>query len=98
MLVCMNQGIVGPMTELGISEPSFGRSPIPGRGSVTVRQLVTHYRSYLLYELNLAPKTVKGYEECLFRALKVWGDISPQEISGQHILALKADLAAKGVG
>src|SRR3989442_12905767 len=32
------------------------------------------------------------------RALNVWRDIRPDEITTQHILSLKADLAAKGVG
>jgi site-specific recombinase XerD len=91
----MKQSIGEPVTELDVSEPSFGRNSIPGqRGSVTVRQLLPHYRAYVLYELNL----VSGYEDGLFRTLKVWGDICPQEITSQQILALKADLSAKGVG
>jgi integrase/recombinase XerD len=64
----------------------------------TVRELLPHFRTHALYEWNLAPKTVKGYEECLLRTLNVWGDISPEEIAGKQILALKADLAAKGAG
>src|SRR5437867_8391337 len=96
--VFMQLRIEAPMVELGVAEPSLGRNPIPAKGSVTVRQLLPHYRSYLLYELNLAPKTVKGYGECLFRSLNVWSDICPQEITSEQILALKADLAAKGVG
>ena len=94
----MQLRIEAPMAELSVAEPSFGRNPIPAKGSVTVRQLLPHFRSYLLYELNLAPKTVKGYEECLLRSLNVWGEIRPDEITTQQILSLKADLAAKGVG
>jgi len=66
--------------------------------AVTVRELMPHYRSHALYEWNLAPKTVKGYEEGLLRAVNVWGEICPREIDSQQILALKADLSTKGAG
>jgi site-specific recombinase XerD len=41
---------------------------------------------------------VKGYEEGIARALKIMGNITPQEISQQHLLALRSDLATKAVG
>jgi site-specific recombinase XerD len=94
----MKQSCSEALTCLGGTEASILAKPISRQRVETVRELLPHFRAHALYEWNLAPKTVKGYEECLLRALNVWGDIRPEEIAGRQILALKADLSAKGAG
>jgi hypothetical protein len=94
----MQQSCSEAVTWLSGSEPSSLAIPSPQQRVTTVRELLPHFRTHALYQWNLAHKTVKGYEECLLRALNVWGDICPEEIAGKHILALKADLSARGAG
>lgn len=64
----------------------------------TIRELLPTYLAYAEYEWRLAPKTLHGYSEAIRRVLKVVGDITPQELDANAVLALKADLARRGVG
>jgi integrase/recombinase XerD len=94
----MNQRCLEALVRPGVSEAPILAKPILQQRVDKVRELLPHFRNHALYEWNLAPKTVKGYEECLLRTLNVWGDIGPEEITSKQILALKADLSAKGAG
>ena len=78
-------------------------SPLPHVGSAlekpaTIRELLPTYLAYAEYEWRLAPKSLHGYSEGIRRVLKVVGDITPQELDANAVLALKADLARRGVG
>jgi site-specific recombinase XerD len=69
-----------------------------GKGSSTIRELLPYYFAYVEYEWRLSKKTLQTYADGINRALRVFGDITPQEIDHQKVLALKADIASKGAG
>ena len=76
-------------------QPPNGQSrPNP---NATIRELLPLYLAYAAYEWNLAPRTLHQYKESICRALKVFGDITPQQLDIKAVLALKSDLASRNV-
>lgn len=69
-----------------------------GKGSPTIRELVPYYLAYAKHERRLANTTLRNHAEAIHRALQALGDIRPQELDQQKVLALKADITSKGAG
>jgi len=66
-----------------------------GKGSPTIRELLPYYLAYAEYEWRLSQNTLRTYADGIHRALQALGDIRPQELDQQKVLALKADLASR---
>lgn len=66
--------------------------------SGTIRELLPYYLAYAEHESRVGPRTRDHYREGIYRALKVLGEVTPQELDTRSVLAVKADMAAKGVG
>jgi integrase/recombinase XerC len=64
----------------------------------TIRELLPLYFAYAAHEWNLRPATIRNYRDGLFRALKVVGDIRPEDLDLKSVLSVKQDLAEKNVG
>lgn len=67
-----------------------------GEQARTIRELLPYYIAFASHEWGFSPRTIKTYVEGIQRVLKVVGDITPEQIDFQRIVAVKADLAHAG--
>src|SRR5713226_8829011 len=78
----------------GITPPSH----LDGEQARTIPELLPYYIAVATHEWGFSPKTVTTYVEGIKRVLKVVGDITPEQIDLQRIVAIKGDLAANHAG
>jgi site-specific recombinase XerD len=71
---------------------------VDGEQPRTIRELLPSYIAFASHEWGFSPQTVKQYVQGIQRVLKVVGDITPEQIDLQRIVAVKADLGANHVG
>jgi site-specific recombinase XerD len=64
----------------------------------TIPELLPYYVAFSSHEWGFSPRTVATYVEGIKRVLKVVGDITPEQIDLERIVAVKADLAANHAG
>ncbi len=73
-------------------------SRLDGAQPRTIRELLPYYIAVASHEWGFSPKTVTTYVEGIKRVLKVVGDITPEQIDLQRVVAIKGDLAANHAG
>src|SRR5713101_336116 len=76
----------------------ISRTSVNDEQARTIRELLPYYVAFASHEWGFAPKTVRQYVEGIQRLLKVVGDITPEQIDFERIVAVKADLAATHAG
>jgi integrase/recombinase XerD len=89
------------MSSASSAAPGSAISPptrLKGEQARTIRELLPYYIAFASHEWGFSPKTVTTYVEGIKRVLKVLGDIAPEQIDLQRIVAVKADLAAANAG
>jgi site-specific recombinase XerD len=74
------------------------KTPAERKTRQTISDLLPYYVAYAGHEWRLGSKTVRGYVHGLHRIVRVVGDVTPEELTIQAILAVKSDLVAKGAG
>src|SRR5437867_8975602 len=77
-----DQSITGPLEE---SRP-------------TIKELVPYFLAYLAHESRVSKSTLKTYGTCLRRIVRVVGDMRPEELMIQNVLAIKSSMAQDSVG
>jgi site-specific recombinase XerD len=62
-----------------------------------ISELLPHFLAHLQYELRRAPNTLQKYRDCLICVVKIIGDLVPQNIRPEHVLAIKAHCADRNL-
>ncbi len=65
---------------------------------LTILAVLPQYLAYAEHEWRFSPKTLKSYTEAILRVVKAVGDIRPQQLTLNEVLALKTDLGQKNIG
>jgi site-specific recombinase XerD len=79
--------------------PTIGdRQNIPGKDNPTIRELLPYYLAYAEHEWRLAKKSLESYREGVLFALFLLGDITPNDLDREKVLALKAAMASRDAG
>jgi site-specific recombinase XerD len=70
--------------------PASQASQIAAGRQATISELLPYFLAYAAVELRLSRETIGKYRESLGHIVRIVGDLAPQNIRAEHVLAIKA--------